>query len=403
MTITSRAVPDPNLRSNIRNLYLDVFWWGILGGSTVSFLNVFATRLGASSWQIGLLTAGPAIANLFVSLPAGRWLQGRSLIRTTLYSSIWNRVGYLPLVVLPWLLPAVGQVWAIALIVFVMSVPGAVLAISFNSMFAEVVPPDQRGHVVGWRSVLVSASISGSSLVCGRLLDWIAFPLNYQMVFALGALGAVMSSYYLGRIRSPAAPAPLVGKKKKAGKLLRLDLLRGTFGPFMAAYLLFYICQNVPVPLFPLAFVRELRLPDGAISLGTALFHLSVLLVSTRVGRISNRLSHRRVLIIGAVLYCLYPLLIGLAPDATLFWVASLLGGVSWALAGAGLFNHLMERVPPDDLPAHMAWHNLALNLGLLGGSLLGPVMGDWLGVRHALLLAAGLRLLSGLLFGVLR
>lgn len=404
MTMTLHAVPDPHLRSNIRNLYLDVFWWGILGGSTISFLNIFAARLGASSWQIGLLTAGPALANLFVSLPAGRWLTTRPVIRVTLYSSIWNRAGYLPLIVLPWLLPAAGQIWAIMLIVLFMSVPGAVLAIAFNSMFAQVVPPDQRGQVVGWRSVLVSASISGSSIMCGRLLDWIAFPLNYQIVFAIGALGAVMSSYYLGRIYPPAAPTPASSQdKNKPVRLLRLDLLRGPFGPFMAAYLLFYTCQNIPVPLFPLAFVHELGLPDGAISLGTALFHLSVLLVSTQMGHISHRWGHRRVLIVGAALYGLYPLLIGLASDATLFWIASLAGGVSWALAGAGLFNHLMERVPSDDLPAHMALHNLVLNLGLLGGSLIGPVMGNWLGVRPALLWVASLRLLSGWVFSLLR
>jgi MFS family permease len=401
MTTFSPSIPDSNLRSNIRNLYLDVFWWGVLGGSTISFLNVFATRLGATSWQIGLLTAGPAIGNLLVSLPASRWLEGRPLIRSTFYSSIANRVGYLPLIVLPWLLPAASEVWAIALIVLVMSVPGAVLAIAFNSMFAEVVPADRRGHAVGWRSALVSASIVGTSLLCGWLLDWIAFPLNYQVVFAIGALGAGMSSYHLSRIRAPSAPPVRKESQKGADKpLLRLDLLRGTFGPFIGAYLLFYICQNIPVPLFPLAFVRELSLTDGAISLGNALFYLSVLLISMRVGRISDRWGHRRVLLIGSLLYSLYPLLLGSAQNATLFWLASFLGGIAWALTGTGLINRLMERVPPDDLPAHMALHNLALNAGLLGGSLIGPLLGNWLGLRKALWLSAALRLLSGALFG---
>jgi len=107
------------------------------------------------------------------------------------------------------------------------------------------------------------------------------------------------------------------------------------------------------------------------------------------------------VLVVGALLYCSYPLFTGLAQDARLFWVASLTGGVSWALASAGLVNRLMERVPPDDLPAHMALHNLALNLGILGGSLIGPALGDGLGLRQALLLASGLRLLGSVLLGL--
>ena len=52
-------------------------------------------------------------------------------------------------------------------------------------------------------------------------------------------------------------------------------------------------------------------------------------------------------------------------------------------------------------MPAHMALYNIALNLGSLGGSLLGPQFASWLGLRPALWLSAGLRMLSGVLFMV--
>jgi len=399
MSLVSPSTSGPNLRSNIRNLYWDVFWWGILGGSTVAFLSVYATRIGASSFQVGLLTAGPAVGNLLVSLPVGRWLENRSLIRATFWSSVAQRVGYVPLIFLPWLLTASAQVWTIELLVLLMSAPGTLLAIGFNSMFVEVVPPRERAQVVGWRNALVAISLTAASLLCGRLLDWIPFPLNYQVVFAVGALGGAMSSFHLGRIRAPAAPAPQARRTERQNKpLLRLDLLRGAFGPFIAVYLSFYVFQNIPVPLFPLAFVRALHLTDGTISLGNALFYGTMFLASTQLGRLAERWGHRRVLILGALFYGLYPLLIALAWDATLFWVASILGGGAWGLAGAGLINRLMERVPPDDLPAHMALHNLALNLGMLGGSLMGPAMGNAFGLREALALSAGLRLLGGVL-----
>jgi MFS family permease len=397
---SSPSIPDSNLRSNIRNLYGDVIWWGVLGGSIVAFLNVYATRIGATAFQVGLLTAGPAVANLLVSLPVGRWLEGRSLIRATFWSSVAQRVGYVPLIFLPWLLTALAQVWAVELLVLLMAVPGTMLAIGFNSMFVEVVPPQERGQVVGWRNALVAISLTAASLVCGRLLDWIPFPLNYQAVFALGAWGGAMSSFHLSRIRRPSSAVKSVTRPSRGHDrpLLRIDLLRGSFGPFMAVYLLFYVFQNIPVPLFPLAFVRALGLTDGTISLGNALFYGTMFLASTQLGRLSGLWGHRRVLILGALFYGLYPLLIALAQAATLFWVASFLGGCAWGLAGAGLINRLMERVQPDDLPAHMALHNLALNLGMLGGSLIGPALADAFGLREALLMSSGLRLLGGVL-----
>ena len=94
----------------------------------------------------------------------------------------------------------------------------------------------------------------------------------------------------------------------------------------------------------------------------------------------------------------MYPLLNWLARDAGLFWVASLIGGGSWGFTSAGLANRLMEKVPEDDAPPHMALHNLALNLGILAGSLLGPAFASWFDLRDAILISAGLRFLGGIL-----
>ena len=123
-----------------------------------------------------------------------------------------------------------------------------------------------------------------------------------------------------------------------------------------------------------------------------------MLLVSLQLSPISTRYGYRRVLVFGALIFCSYPLLLSLAQNATLFWVASLVGGGAWALVNAGLINRLMERVPEDERPAYMALHNLTLNLGILTGSLLAPLLSGAFGLREALLWTAGLRLLAGLL-----
>ncbi len=69
MTIRS---PSPPLRANFRALYLDVLWFGVLLGSTMAFISIYATRLGASAFQISLLTAGPAQGQYLVQLLAER-------------------------------------------------------------------------------------------------------------------------------------------------------------------------------------------------------------------------------------------------------------------------------------------------------------------------------------------
>ena len=56
---TPPEMPE-NLRGYAPHLYGDIAWYGLLAGSTIAFLAVYAARIGASAFQIGLLTAGPA-------------------------------------------------------------------------------------------------------------------------------------------------------------------------------------------------------------------------------------------------------------------------------------------------------------------------------------------------------
>ena len=48
-----------------------------------------------------------------------------------------------------------------------------------------------------------------------------------------------------------------------------------------------------------------------------------------------------------------------------------------------------------------MALHNLVLNFGVLTGSLSGPLLAEVAGLQEALLIAAGLRLLAGILLKI--
>ena len=204
MTQTYLPTPDATVRWNLRQLYWDILWFGVLAGTTLAFLSVFAARLGASSFQVGLLSAGPAVVNLVFTLPAGRWLEGKPLIRAAFLSSIGQRAGYLVLVAIPWLfIQQQGQVWAIIGLTLVMSVAGTLLAIAFNALYAEVVPVEWRGRAAGWRNALVAVSVTLTTLLSGYILDQVIFPLNYQIVFLIGACGALLSSYHLSRVRHP--------------------------------------------------------------------------------------------------------------------------------------------------------------------------------------------------------
>lgn len=422
------------LRTNFRNLYGDIFWYGVLAGSTIAFLSVYVARLGGNSFQISLLTAIPAIINLLLSFPSGSWLENQPLHSATTRTLFLHRLGYLVLIFLPWLFTPHWEIWAIVLVTLIMYIPGTIQAIGFNALFAAVVPPEWRAEVVGKRFAIQSFSITITSLLCGLILDRVYFPLNYQIVFAIGGLAAMFSTLAVARLifdeekmharfdkqslfklidfktfwkdSQTETDASFSSNKSVLSflsftdlpKLLRLDLIRSPFGLFMGAYLIFYLVQYVPIPLFPLILVRLLHLTDGEISFANAIFYTSMLIGSMGISRLSNRFGHRWVLIVSGGMIFIFPLIYAVAKNAYLVWVNNLIGGVIWAGVNNGAINRLMERVPENDRPAHMALYNVVLNLGMLSGSLLGPALGESLGLREAMFIAAGLRLLGGIL-----
>jgi len=395
------------LRSNFISLYGDVIGFGLLFGTTLSYLSVYATHLGATTLQLGIITSGPALLNLFVSLPAAHWMRGKPLTTTVFITSVLQRSGFAALIVLPWLFSQLTEVWAITLIVIIIALPGTLLAVAFNSMFAEVVPANYRAEIVGRRNAYMSIAIMLTSVGSGWLLDQLGFPGNYQVIFGIGAMGAAISSFYLGRIRplpevnpsaTPAAPSPVAAVSGL--RLLRLDLLRTAFGPLVFTYLGFYITQNMNTPINPLFWINDIHISDGAIGTGNAIFYAAFTLASFLLPRLISRYGLRRVLITSAMCYCSYPLILGLAWDATFFYLASLTSGFVWGIVNGCLLNYLMERVPANDRPAHMAWHNVVLNLGITVGALVGAGLAEIIGNRSALLVTASLRFLTA--FGFL-
>ena len=413
---------SPLQSQNDRHLYLDIFWWGILGGTLISFLGIYLARLGATSFQLSILSAGPAVVNLFISLPAGKWLETRSFTRTTYLTSILHRLGYVLILLVMLIFAAQMQISLVLWITVVMSIPGAALMIAFNAMFAEIVPPSRRGLVVGRRNALLAVSMTTSALISGQLLERIIFPLNYQIVFFIGIIGGLLSCYEIGRIRDipggkdhPRTGKPLLDRARPGASgspfgrryipgmrfltrgvdLVRFDLLRGQFGIFLGAMFFFYFTQNLVVPLFPTYSVDKMGLSDWAISLGTAFFQVAVFFTSLRLGQVSNRLGHHRLMVISVLGYAAFPLFIGLSPTVPAYMLGAAVGGIGWGFLGGALGNRLLERVPEDDRPADMALFNITLNLGVLIGSLMGPILGGIVGLQIAMVIGGVVRILS--------
>ena len=386
-------------------------WYGVLAGSSINFLKIYAARLGGNGFQIGMLDASAALVGLTLAIPAGHWLLNRHIGKTIFWTSVVYRLGFLLWVALPWLFNYSGQVWALIVLAFLMAIPLTPLNVGFNALFATSVPEEYRAHVAGVRNILLSVSFILTSLICGYLLDHWAFPIGYQFVFAIGFFGAAMSSVHLYFIKplpslevnqnvTESIPGGEVGKSHKGrtfSSAIRTDIWSTRFRNVLLVLMCFHLSQYLALPVFPLFQVDKLHLTDDEIGIGSAVFYFIMLIGSTQLRVVVHKIGNRTVTAMGVIGMSLYPFLMALSKTPLDFYILSAVGGLSWALVGGAYANYMLEHMPAHDRPAYLAWYTVILNASILAGSLLGPLIASQIGLVDGLLVFAAARFIAGL------
>lgn len=409
MRVLKQVAVPPEYHGTFRHLYYDIAGFGILSGSVINFLNIYATRIGASSFQIGLISAMSAVVNLFLAIPAGRWLSKRNTNRAIFWTSVLYRIGFIFLIFIPHFLEDAPQINAIIVLTFLMAIPLTPLGVGFNALFAEAVPERFRAHVAGTRNVVLAVTFILTSLISGIILDNTSFPLGYQIVFGIGAFGAAFSSYHLFFVKPipemgpafPPAPQPAPEKRTlsplKIFSALRTDILSTPFNKVLLALFAFHLTHQFTAPVYPLYNVRVLELTDNNLGISQALYYGTMLIGSVQFRHMVHRFGHKKVTGFGVIGMSLYPLLLAFTTQLWQFYSIAFIGGFTWAWTNGAYANYMLERIPSDDRPSHLAWYTISLNIALLGGSLGGSAIAEGMGLVNALVLFGVLRILAGI------
>ena len=112
----------------------------MLNGSILVFLGVYVSRIGGTPFQVGLLSAIPALVNIAVTFPGNAFARGHSTYNITRWAWLIMRLFYILIIPLPLLVEAQVQIWIILGVILVMSIPGTVASVIGNAFFAETVP-----------------------------------------------------------------------------------------------------------------------------------------------------------------------------------------------------------------------------------------------------------------------
>ncbi len=397
------------LHHNFIIFYWDIAAWGLYTGSMMVFLTVYATRAGATSEQIGMLNAGPAVISLLLSIPAGFLAKRMTIHRGIVLGAFFARATLIFMVFIPSLLPPEWQVTAVIVFTILLAIPNTMINICFGPLFMGGIPPEWRATVVGTRNAINAIISFVVTLICGQLLTHLPYPLGYQVVFFIGFVGCAITIYTLGSVQNlfpapVAAPAVHLSPSDQPvyRKLLR-SLIPGHDAAakhYMVVVLMLTVMNTaayMAAPLIPLLTVNQLGLDDGVISVGSAASNILVFIVSLMVARLTSRYGSRKLTAVGTALLCFQTLTLAFARDATLFIVSSVVAGVASGIVAATSFNYHLESLPEMDQTIWISWNIMLSNIAVLLGSFAGPVLANAVGIPMALIGVGVIRMLLGI------
>lgn len=403
MADLSKQLPFEIQQQNFRNVQLDAIGVG-LSAAASPFLPVFLARLGASNFEIGLLSSMPGVTGLILAILVGRFLQTRrnivpwfSLSRLLVLSS-YAFTGLIAVFISGSLaVKSILGVWALA------TLPQTSLAVAFSVVMNNVAGSDGRYTLLSRRWSIIGLTNAVVTFLATQMLDRVVFPLNYQILFITLSVGGLISFYFSSRITLPDQDAPPLASGHSLGETLRnyRELLRSNpaFVSFVSKRFVYLSAIALGAPLFPLYFVRQVSATDaqiGAINMTMT----TVLMVGYFAWTwLSRRRGGRFVLLATTFGLSLYPALTATSLDVT--WMIAFAGLAGFFQAGIDLvfFDELMKTVPPEYSATFVSLAQSIQYLSAILAPLLGATLADSIGLGPALLVSAGLRLLGFLLF----
>ncbi len=369
------------------------------------FLGVYAIALGASSFFVALLTSAPALANALVFLPAASLVERcKARLPMVLVWAGLHRMLYLPLAFIPFL-PTVPGVKAgvLVAIVTLMSVPGAISGVAWTAMVGDMFPENRRGEIFGLRNMYVGLTGVLGTLAAGYLLDIVAFPVNYMLLFIVATAFGALGIAFMSRMRE-VIPSQKGVVAARQGLISRVrDLLADQeygrkFKFFSLSCFVLWFGFGFTAAMWPIYHVEVLSLSNATIGAFATLAGIATVASSVYWGRVVSRRGNRIVLLICMAGLAVFPAAYMLSRSVSYLYAMQVISGFCIGGINLTVFNLALAYAKPGRSASAVAVFNMMINVASFVAPFLGDVFYRTFGIRLTFYAGTCVRLVSLLL-----
>jgi len=380
--------------SNFHHLVLDIAWFGLAMAATTRFLSVYAIRLEASPAVLSWMVSLPAIVMMFSSLGSVWWRRRFATSTTAIFLPTF---GFRFVFLLPAFTPFLPKPWQPVWLLLSVTLPALVQGISsviFLDLVREAVHKTYMTALLSRRALAMNGAVALGAISFGIWLEHIRFPVNYQMMFVVAFIAAMMSLWHLMKVQTPTFDPPRSVSFWEPWRMMGFHKVAWIVG---VTYITFFSVFAIT----PLRLVKDLGASEGFMAVFALVELAAAGTVATLTNRTINRIGNLKTVGLGMASTALGSLLVGASGNLAFALPAAVFIGGGWSVVDIGLFGFFSESVPEDNKTQFSTAYYQVLSIGMF----LGPMIGNYLAssgldLATVMFIGAGLRLFaSGLAF----
>jgi DHA1 family solute carrier family 18 vesicular amine transporter 1/2 len=346
-------------------IFLDMLIYGLV----VPILPTYASSLGASQTQIGLLFGSYAVV-LFIATPIFGALSDRIGRRTPM---LW---GLIVLAAATVLFAFAQEYW---MLVVARSLQGLAAAVTWTSglaLLADLYPSEERGKAMGIALSGQAAGILLGPTIGGWMYQLGGYKLPFLFAAALAIIDGLLRIFLLRDL-----------PENKSGKFLSsFSLLRNRNLLLISGIVIIGAAvPSVLEPTLPLHLHEKFNAEPGLIGMLFAIPTLAYGLSTYWIGKLSSKIGYTRAAMLGLVMVALSMPLSAL-PNSMWMQAASLaLLGVSMGMVLAPCLPALADISEKSGLPSYgitFAIYNTAYSFGMMIGPITSSVLTENIGLK---------------------
>lgn len=344
-----------------------------------NYINPFAVALGASNFQIGLLSSFSQLLPSLTLLKAADVTERIGNRKKIIVISVFLQAFMLlPIAMVPYLSRYL-QIHLLICFYTLYLIFATFAGPAWGSLMSNLVPEGKRGAFFSKRGRIIGLITVASAFLAGYILHLFEKQslTGFTVIFLIAMISRYISCYFLNKMHEP----PLAMKREHYFSFM--DFIRrlpvGNFGKFVTFHSLFNFSVFIASPFFPVFMLRDLGFSYITYAIVTTTVPIASMVAVGYWGRRADALGNRRIIGVCSLVISVLPAMWLFSTNVYFLLGIQTLAGVFWAGFNLCSSNFIYESAIPEKRTRCIAYFNTFNGVAICIGNLLGGFLATYI------------------------